>query len=142
MGHIKEVRVAAYERARSGLARCLTMNAVRIPLVMMVACLVSSAGGAQSADSERSLARVALALQSAGPIDAAVTTLRQPVLKGWGGFTLAPPDKSGEMVRVAIPIGAVVTRSAHATAAARRRRAAARVHDEVEGVLIDLRKQP
>ena len=49
----------------------------------------------------------------------------------FGMFTLAPPQKDGEVIRVAIPVGDLVSRTARAIADANRRRAERKADERV-----------
>jgi hypothetical protein len=94
---------------------------------------------------DRSLERIGLALQIPAPIVREVPPVESAVPKKLGIFTLVPPTGRGEMVRVSIPIGELVSRAFKGAASANRRRKEAAARREVEAALEwfkEHRKQP
>jgi hypothetical protein len=77
---------------------------------------------------DRSLERIGLALQQPAPIATSSVFLEPQPPRRLGIFTLVQPTGRGEIVRVSVPIGEVVSRAFKGVAAAnqRRREAAAR----------------
>ena len=77
---------------------------------------------------DRSLERISLALQQPLPIVPVVAQVEGHWPKTFGIFTFVQPTGPGEMVRVSIPIGELVSRAFKGVAAAnhRRQEAAAR----------------
>jgi hypothetical protein len=57
-------------------------------------------------------------------------------------LTFLPPDTPGEFVRVAFPVGALVSHAVHSTSAARRGHAEKRAHAEVARALADFQNTP
>jgi hypothetical protein len=84
---------------------------------------------------DRSLERISLALQQQLPIVRSVGPVETGVLKTFGIFTLVPPTGQGEMVRVSVPIGELVSRAFRAAAATNRRRQEAAARRKVEAAL-------
>jgi hypothetical protein len=84
--------------------------------------------------------RVRLALQS----QPSMIVIVPPGPEGkLGMLTLVPPEGTGEMIRVRVPIGDLASRAAHAIARARRNRAEKAARDEVARSLAEfLAKQP
>jgi hypothetical protein len=105
---------------------------------LAAAVLVSSVCSATvlAQERDRSLERIALALQQPAPIVWGVAPpVASPSPKKLGIFTLVPPVSRGELVRVSIPIGELVTRAFKSVAAANRRRREAAARREVEEAL-------
>lgn len=77
---------------------------------------------------DRSLERINLAVQQPLPIERGVGQVESTLPKTFGIFTLVQPTRPGEMVRVSIPLGELVSRAFKGVAAAnhRRQEAAAR----------------
>jgi hypothetical protein len=98
----------------------------------------TSLAGQQPPSSALSLERVRLALQSQAEIQIAPEPERK-----LGVLTLVPPTTRGEIVRVRVPIGELVSRAGHAISKARRNRAERAARDEVTRSLAEfLSKQP
>lgn len=94
-------------------------------------------------DRDRWLERIALGLQQPSPIVTGVAPIESTLPKKVGIFTLVPPTKRGEMVRVSIPIGDLVMRAFRGVAAANQRRQEAGARRRVEAELESLtRRQP
>ena len=104
----------------------------------MIAGPGSSLAGQQLSSSALSLERVRLALQS----QAETRIAPEPVGK-FGVLTLVPPVTAGEIIRVKVPIGELVSRAGYAIAKARRNRAERAARNEVARSLAEfLSKQP
>jgi hypothetical protein len=99
--------------------------------------LVSLACSAPLLAQERdpALARISLALQQPSPIVRGVDPVQRAAPRTFGIFTLLPPTGRGEMVRVSIPIGDLVSRAFKSVAAANRRRQEDAARRKVEAAL-------
>ena len=64
-----------------------------------------------------------------------------PTTTRLGMLTLVPPDTNGEVVKIVIPIGGLVSRAARGVSRARRDRAERRAHEEVSRALRDFEAQ-
>jgi hypothetical protein len=97
--------------------------------------LVSSVGMAPliAQERDRSLERIGLALQQPSPIVSGVAPGASP--RQLGIFTLVPPASRGEMIRISIPIGELVTRAFRGVAGAHQRRQEAAARGRVEAAL-------
>ena len=84
---------------------------------------------------DRSLERLSLALQQPIPILRGVDPVETPVRKSLGILTLVPPELRGEMVRVSVPVGDLVSRAINGVAAARQRREEEAARRRVEAAL-------
>jgi hypothetical protein len=84
---------------------------------------------------DRSLERISLALEQPPPIMRGVGPVESASPKKLGIFTLVPPTSRGEMVRVSIPIGELVTRAFTSVAAANQRRQEEAARRKVEAAL-------
>lgn len=84
---------------------------------------------------DRSLERIGLALQQPSPIVRGVAPVESASPKRLGIFTLVPPTSRGEMVRVSVPIGELVTRAFKGVAAANQRRQEVAARRKVEAAL-------
>ena len=91
---------------------------------------------------DRSLERISLALQQPLPFVRGAGEIESAVPKRLGIFTLVPPTKPGEMVRVSIPIGELVSRAFKGVAAANQRRQQAAARRKVEAQLKWFEEQP
>ncbi len=83
---------------------------------------VVGSGPLLAQERDRSLDRIILALQQPSPIVRSVAPFESAAPKTLGIFTLVPPILPGEMVRVSVPIGELVSRAFRGAAAANRRR--------------------
>jgi hypothetical protein len=83
----------------------------------------------------RSLERISLALQEPVPIVRGNGQVEGALPKTFGIFTLVPPTERGEIVRVSVPIGELVSRAFKGVAAANQRRREAAARREVEAAL-------
>jgi hypothetical protein len=84
---------------------------------------------------DRSLERISLALQQPLPTVRGVSPVESASPKTFGIFTLVPPTGRGEMVRVSVPIGDLVSRAFKGVAAANQRRQEAAARRKVEAAL-------
>ena len=69
-------------------------------------------------------------------------TWGEPARRRIGILTLVPPVKRGEIVRVSLPVGDLVTRAARSVSAAQHRRAERKAREEVQRVLLEFEAQP
>jgi hypothetical protein len=83
--------------------------------------LLAGSGPLLAQERDPALARISLALQQPTPIVRGVDPV-EPAPRAFGIFTLLPPTGRGEIVRVSIPIGDLVSRAFKSVAAANRRR--------------------
>jgi hypothetical protein len=86
-------------------------------------------------EKDRSLERISVALQQPLPITGSVDSVTSGAPRSLGIFTLVPPEKRGEIVRVSVPIGELVSRAFRSVAAANRRRHERAIRREVEAAL-------
>jgi hypothetical protein len=100
---------------------------------ILVSSLCSSPQLAQERD--RSLERISLALQQPSPIVPGVAPIEGASPRQFGILTLVPPTSRGEMIRISIPIGELVTRAFRGVAAANQRRQEAAARRRVEAEL-------
>jgi hypothetical protein len=107
------------------------MKRLAAGILVSVAC--SAPVLAQERD--RSLERISLALQQPFPIVRGVAPVGSAAPKTLGIFILVPPTGQGEMVRVSIPIGELVSRAFKGAAAANHRRQTAASRRKVEAAL-------
>jgi hypothetical protein len=84
---------------------------------------------------DRSLARIDLSLQQPMPILRAVAPVESASPRKLGIFTLLPPTSRGEIVRISVPIGELVTRAFKGVATANQRRQEAAARRKVEAAL-------
>ena len=97
---------------------------------------------AQQPESSSAPQRVRLSLQN----PSIQSTLTAP---GWdqpgrtriGILTLVPPQHRGELVRVSVPVGDLVTRAVRSVVAARQRRAERKAREEVQRVVRQIEAQ-
>jgi hypothetical protein len=106
------------------------MKALAGGLLIAAACSATLLGQEQ----DRSLARISLALQQPPPVLRA-DPADSPAPKKWGPFTLIPPTGRGEIVRVSVPIGELISRAFQGVATANRRRREAAARREVEAAV-------
>jgi hypothetical protein len=107
------------------------MKALAGGLLVAVACSAPLLGQEQ----DRALERISLGLQRPLPIWRSVDLDESTAPKTLGIFTLVPPTRPGEIIRVSIPIGELVSRAFKGAAAANRRRQEAAARREVEAAL-------
>ena len=91
---------------------------------------------------DRSLERISLGLQAPLPVLRGVDPVESAAPKRFGIFTLLPPTKPGEMIRISVPVGELVTRAFRAVAAANRRREEAAARRKVEAELESFKAKP
>jgi hypothetical protein len=109
-----------------------------IAFLCVIAGPGTSLAGQQPPSSALSLERVRLAWQSQAEIQIAPEPDRK-----LGFLTLVPPISTGEVIRVRVPIGELVSRAGHAISSARRNRAKRAARNEVTRLLAEfLSKQP
>ena len=114
---------------------------MRNAALILLGVMTALAGGlatvsAQGADApSESLKRIRTALQSPrqpiGSDGVPVFSPSNPDEVRLGVLTLLPPDTPGEVVSIRIPVGALVSRAAHAVLVAQHRRAENAARDEV-----------
>ena len=84
---------------------------------------------------DRSLERIGLTLQQQFPIARGIAPAESAAPTKLGIFTIVPPILPGEMVRVSVPIGDLVTRAFRGVAAANQRRHEAAARRRVEAAV-------
>lgn len=107
------------------------MQALASGLLLSVVC----SGPLAAQERERSLERIRIALQQPLSIERDVAPVETLVPKTFGIFTFVPPIAQGEMVRVSVPIGQLVSRAFKGAAMANRRRQEAAARRTVEAAL-------
>jgi hypothetical protein len=90
---------------------------------------------------DRTLERISLALQQQSPVVRGIAPVEGASPIRLGVFTLVPPTRPGEIVRVSVPIGELVTRAFRGIAAANQRRQEAAARRRVETALKGLATQ-
>jgi hypothetical protein len=100
-------------------------------IVVSVAC--SAPLPAQERD--RSLERISLALEQSPPLGRGLDFVEGAAPRTFGILTLVPPTGRGEMIRVSVPLGELVSRAFKGAAAANRRRQEAAAWRAVEEAL-------
>lgn len=88
-----------------------------------------------------SLARISLALQRPSLFVASVTSETSTAPTKFGIVTFVPPTGRGEMVRVSVPIGELISRAVKGVAAANQRRQEAAARREVETALKEFKSR-
>ena len=106
-------------------------------LTVVLSLAVSAA--AQQTEPPVSVEKVRVALQHQPVLK--VPPLVSPSNPRLGIITFLPPITSGEMVKVSVPVGELVTRATRTVSTARRRRAERKAHEEVLRALEELRAQ-
>ena len=86
-------------------------------------------------DGDRSLQRISIALHQPPLIVRGVAPFESASPKKLGIFTFVPPTAPGELVRVSIPIGELVSRAFKGVAAANQRRRESAARRQVEAAL-------
>jgi hypothetical protein len=94
------------------------MKALATGLVISVTCSVPL----PAQERDPSLERIRLALQQSPPVVRRLDPLEGAAPRTFSIFTLVPPTGRGEMVRVSVPVGELVSRAFKSTLAANRRR--------------------
>lgn len=113
------------------------MKGLSAGLFVSVACSVPLL--AQERD--RSLERINLALQQPPPAVPVLAPVESAAPTTFGIFTVVPPIGRGEIVRVSVPIGELVSRAFKRAAAANRRRHEAGARRTVEAALEGFKRQ-
>lgn len=98
---------------------------------------------AQQPESSSSLQRVRVILQNP-PIQSRLSTplWSEPGRRNIGILTLIAPEHRGEMVRMSLPVGDLVTRVVRGVGAAKHRRAQRKAREEVQRVMLEIEAQP
>ena len=98
---------------------------------------------AQQPESSSSLQRIRVSLQNP-PVQSRLSTplWGEPGRRRIGILTLIPPEHRGEMVRVSLPVGDLVTRAVRGIGAAKHRRAERKAREEVQRVMLEIAAQP
>lgn len=91
---------------------------------------------------DRSVERVSAALQAQSPLRLTAPTWAEPPPKQIGVFTLVPPTSPGEIVRLRLPIGELVSRTARGIARANQRRREVAARLEVQGAVTAFTSKP
>ena len=110
---------------------------VRVTVGASFVLVVSLAASveAQQPNSLSSVERVRIALERAQQQPRLTTPIfplwTTPAPKRFGMFTLLPPDRNGELIRVGVPVGDLVARATHAMSGARHRRAERKARERV-----------
>jgi hypothetical protein len=91
---------------------------------------------------DRLLEQIDLALQRPLPMVHRADPFENPTAKKLGVFTLVPPTQRGEMIRISVPIGEMVTRAFRGVAAAGRRRREQAARRDVEAELKQFSERP
>jgi hypothetical protein len=92
-------------------------------------------------EQDRSLERIRIALDQTPPIIDGRDRVESTLPRSFGIFTLVPPTKRGEFIRVSIPIGEFVSRAGSGVAAAYQRRQEAAARRKVQKELKQLEQQ-
>jgi hypothetical protein len=103
----------------------------------LVAMLIGSAP-LLAQERDRSLERISLALQQPLPIVRDLTSVESAPPRTLGIFTLVPPQLPGEIIRVSVPIGELVSQAFRDVAAANQRRQEAAARRRVAAELKQL----
>lgn len=90
---------------------------------------------------DHSVERIALALEEPTPVIRVTPPWVTVGPKTVGIFTILPPERPGEFLRVSIPIGALVSRAVAGVAAAKHRRQEAAARREVIAALTRFEQQ-
>ena len=113
------------------------MKAVASGLIVSLACSVPLAGQ----ERDRSLERLSLGLQQPAPVLSVAPPVESRAPTTFGIFTLVPPTLGGEMIRVSVPVGELVSRAVKGAGAAKRRRQEAAARRDVEAALARFKAQ-
>ena len=97
---------------------------------------------AQQPESSASLQRVRVGLQNP-PIQSkpGIPLWSEPGRRKIGILTLTAPEHPGEIVRVSLPVGDLVTRAVRGVGAAKHRRAERKAREEVQRVILAITAQ-
>ena len=116
----------------------------RIALVLIVSLLFLISPAWAQQPNAAVLQRVRVSLRSSEPpllLGSIPLLVSSPESLRRGIFTLVPPDAPGEMIRVTVPVGELVSRAVRAIGRAQYRRAEQRAHTEVVRALSDFKAQ-
>ncbi len=113
------------------------MRALAGGLFLAVVCAVPLLGQERAP----ALERIDLRLQQPPSLLRGIDPVESAVPQTFGILTVVPPTGRGEMIRVAIPIGELVSRAVKGAAAANRRRQEAAARRKVEAALEWLKEQ-
>ena len=114
--------------------------------VILVSACASDPAVAQQAEPQPSPSldriRASLQRQHVFLTDVTIPLLVAPAAdrRRFGVLTFLPPDTPGELVRIRVPIGALVSQAAHSISAARRAHAKQGARQEVARALADFQK--
>ena len=86
-------------------------------------------------ENDRSVARISAALQRQSQLGSSALTWTEPPPKKLGILTLVSPTEPGEMVRLRLPIGELLSKAAHGVSAANQRRRETSARHEVQKAL-------
>lgn len=107
------------------------MKGVCASLLMIWTCGLALAAQERS----RSVERIALALQQPAPIVSSTPPVAGTGPTTFGIFTLVTPEATGEVIRVAVPIGELLSRAFKTAAAVKHRHEEAAARREVAAAL-------
>ena len=110
--------------------RSVMKSAETALVVLLVGLGLPSLLRAQGND--RSVARISAALQRQSQIGSSASTWTEPPPKKLGMLTLVSPTEPGEMVRLRVPIGELLSRAAQGVSAANQRRRETSARHEVQ----------
>ena len=114
------------------------MKALAAGLLLLAPCVAPLSGQ----ERDRALERISLSLVQPPPALRIDPPIDGAPPKTFGIFTLVPPAMRGEMVRVSVPVGDLVSRAVKGVAAANRRRQEAAVRREIAAELARVTAQP
>jgi hypothetical protein len=113
------------------------MRAIAVGVLVVVSWSPSLLGQ----ERDRALERIELQLQQPSSVVRGFDPVESATPTTFGIFTVVPPTGRGEMIRVTIPIGEIVSRAFKASSVARRRRQEATARREVESALQRFKEQ-
>ena len=108
--------------------------------VVLLSAAVSAEARQSDPPSPVSVSSVGIALQNLQQPSIWLPKVPQWVAPGpkrWGFLTFVPPGANGEMVKIVLPVGQLVSNAARAISSARLRRAEKKARDEVLRTLKD-----
>lgn len=134
-GRLRHCRISdlGINSDQSPFPRVVTMTMKALAGGLLVVLAGSAPLAAQ--ERERSLERIAVALQQPAAIVRGIDPDGSATPKTFGIFTLIPPEGRGEMVRVSVPVGELVSRVFKGVAATRHRRQEAAARRQVDVAL-------
>lgn len=114
------------------------MRFVPVLNVWLMCLCIAAPVWAQQPESSSALQRVRVSLQNP-PIQSKLTTplWDEPGHTRIGILTMVPPQHRGEIVRVSLPVGDLVTRAVRGVAATTHRRAERKAREEAQRVIAD-----